>query len=112
MSKFLVMDNQGIADWDIWIGRIVIEGIVLTSYQQQQLRASLEAELGRIFEGRGIPGNVRNIRGKVTGEPIRLESGPVQPEERNAPVQLEGRKVAVQMGKQVAASVYNSLSDQ
>ena len=94
MNNLPVMDNHGIADWDIQIDRIVIEGVMLTSYQQQQLRASLEAELGRMFEGRGIPGNMRNFRGKVTGAPIVLG-------EKAAPVQL---------GKQVAASVYSSLS--
>ncbi|HVW61053.1 MAG TPA: hypothetical protein VHC48_13480 [Puia sp.] len=88
------MDNRDIPDWDIQIDRIVIEGMVLTSFQRQQLRMSLEEELGRLFEGKGIPGNMRNIRGKVTGAPIELG-------EKAAPVQL---------GKQVAASVYSSLS--
>jgi len=88
------MDNRDIPDWDIQIDRIVIEGMVLTSFQRQQLRMSLEEELGRLFEGKGIPGNMRNIRGKVTGVPIELG-------EKAAPVQL---------GKQVAASVYSSLS--
>ncbi len=79
----------------IQIDGVVIEGIVLTSYQQQQLRESLEAELGRMFSLRGLPGDLPSFPGKISGETIRLQ------DRKPAPVQL---------GKQIASSVYKSLS--
>jgi hypothetical protein len=94
MNNSTVMDNSRIVDWNIQIDRIVIEGFSLTSYQQQQLKDSLEAELGRMFAGRGVPVGMRSVQGKVVGPSIRLQGS------RPAPVQL---------GKQIAASVYNSL---
>ena len=95
MNKFSAMDDSSRGDWNIQIDRIVIDGIPLTSYQQQVLRESLEAELGRMFNGRGMPGGMGCIRGKVVGEPISLR---------------ESGAVPVQLGKQIAATVYNSLS--
>lgn len=89
------MDSGAGIDWNIRIDRIVIEGIPLTRYQQGLLKEALEAELGRMFAGRGISGEIKAVRGKVVGETIPLQGrggGPVQ------------------LGKQVAASVYKSLS--
>lgn len=88
------MNNQDHAEWNIEIDRVVIEGIRLTSYQQQLLKESLQTELGRMFTDRAVSGDVKPARGKVFGTPIRL-SGPDP-----APDQL---------GKQIAASVYNTI---
>lgn len=88
------MNNQDHAEWNIEIDRVVIEGIRLTSYQQQLLKESLQAELGRMFTDRAMYGDMNPTRGKVFGAPIRL-SGPDP-----APDQL---------GRQIAASVYNTI---
>ena len=89
------MDDGGSVDWIIEIDRIVIEGVPLTYYQLEQLKGSLTAELERMFAGRSMPGIMRPVQGKVTG----------------APVQLQGSSpVPVQLMKQVAATVYKSLS--
>ena len=39
------MDNQDHAEWNIEIDRVVIEGIRLTSYQQQLLKEKLRRDL-------------------------------------------------------------------
>jgi|GEM_PF-1015045 len=89
------MDNGAAINWDIQIDRIVLDGIQLTRYQQMQLKESLEAELSRMFAGKGMPGDTRAVRGKISATPIYLPPGKPGP---------------VQLGKQIASSVYSSLS--
>ena len=95
MNNLSVMDNRDTVDWNLEIDRVVIEGIPLTSYQQMQLMGSLEAELGRLFSGKGMPRDVRTIQGRITGAPVELRGS------GSAPVEL---------GKQIAATVFKSLS--
>ncbi|MBN9385063.1 MAG: hypothetical protein J0H74_30185 [Chitinophagaceae bacterium] len=89
------MDNRGIVDWNIQIDRIVIEGIVLTSYQQRQLKESLEGELGRMFDGRGAKEGIRAIQGKGEGATVVLRGA---------------GSVPMELGKQIAATVFKNLS--
>jgi hypothetical protein len=89
-----VMDNRDMVDWNLEIGRVVIEGIELTAYQRTQLKETLEAELGRMFAS-GAPDGIRSVSGNLKGEAIRLDGS------KPAPVEL---------GKQIAATVFKSLS--
>ena len=89
------MDYRDNIGWDIQIDRIVIEGIALTSYQQQQLRESLEGELGRMFRGRGINEEIRPVQGKGAGATVALKGS---------------GSVPMELGKQIAATVFKNLS--
>jgi hypothetical protein len=80
---------------NIRIGHLVLEGISLTSYQQHQLKETIETELAAMFTKNGIPGRMRSLPSKIKSNNIQLQ------DQKPAPVPL---------GKQIAASVFNSIT--
>ncbi len=79
---------------NIEIERLVLEGISLTFYQQQQLKEAVEIELGKIFLTNGIPKIIEPIPERITGNEIQLEARHPKPDS---------------LGKQIATSIYNGL---
>jgi hypothetical protein len=89
--------NNDNKELNILIDRIVLEGFSFTSYQQHQLKQIVETELSSMFLNNGIPQGI----GK---QPVRIKTDAIQlSEQKPAPVQL---------GKQIAASIYNGLTSE
>lgn len=80
---------------NIRIDHLIIEGITMTFYQQQQLKESIETELAGFFSDRGIPKGIESARARIPGESIQINGQ--QPEPNG-------------LGKQIAASIYNGLA--
>ena len=85
------------ADLIIRIDRLRLQGISLTSYQQWQLKETVESELSGLF-------SINGIRPAIKDSTIRL---------RTDPIQLHDQKPAPdQLGKQIATAIYNSLTSE
>lgn len=80
---------------NIRIGHLVLEGISLTNYEQHQLKETIETELAAMFTKNGIPGRMNSLPPKIKSNNIQLQ---------------EQKPAAVPLGKQIATSVYNSIS--
>ena len=81
---------------NIQIDQLVIEGISLTSYQQQRLKESVETELTGLFLTNGIPAGIESA--------ARIKSDAIQ---------LQGQSpTPFTLGKQIAESVYNGLASE
>ena len=79
---------------NIRIGHLVLNGIPLAHYQQQQLKKTVEAQLKEMFSANGIPSKIEAIPGTIIGSTIHLDQQPS----------------AHQLGKQIASCIYNGLS--
>jgi hypothetical protein len=82
---------------NIRIDRVVLDGISLTSYEQQRLKESVERELTGMFLTNGIPPGIEKAPVRIKGDAIQLQ------EQKPAPDRL---------GKQVAESIYNGLASE
>jgi len=80
---------------NIRIGHLVLNGIPLAHYQQQQLRETVERQLNEMFSANGIPSKIESTPGTIKGSTIHLDQQPS----------------AHQLGKQIALSVYQSLAN-
>lgn len=80
---------------NIRIGHLVLNGIPLAHYQQQQLKNTIEAQLKEMFSTKGIPSKMEAIPGTLKGSTIHFDQQPS----------------AHQLGKQIASSVYYGLSN-
>ena len=80
---------------NIRIGHLVLNGIPLAHYQQQQLKEIVEAQLKEMFSANGIPSKIETLPGTIKGSTIHLHQQPS----------------THQLGKQIAASIYNGLSN-
>lgn len=80
---------------NIRIDSLVIEGVALTFYQKQQVKASFENALSGLFSEKGIPKEIKNRGVVLQGKPLHLQPSRYEP---------------AQLGKQLAASVYAGLT--
>lgn len=80
---------------NIQIGQLVLDGISLTHEQRHQLKRTIETQLSELFSAKGIPKVDAFMPSEMTASAIQLSQQP-------APVQL---------GKQIASSIYNGLSN-
>ena len=87
--------NMHPAELNIQIGQLILEGISLTHEQRHQLKRTIEAQLNEMFSAKGIPKGDAFMPKEMTAAAISLSQQP-------APVQL---------GKQIASSLYNRLSN-
>ncbi|MBX3238413.1 MAG: hypothetical protein KIT80_06470 [Chitinophagaceae bacterium] len=87
-------NNTEHIELNLQIGRLVLEGFSLTRYQQQQLKETIEMHLTRLFTTHGIP--------RENTPAVNIKSPVIQATRSPSPIQL---------GEQIALSVYNGLSD-
>ena len=84
---------------NIEIDRLIIEGMELTPGQQRQLKAGLEASLGKLFAEHGIPPGIESFSSmaRMPVNSIKLTNAEVKP---------------VQLGEQIAHSLYQGINKQ
>lgn len=82
---------------NIRIDSLIIEGVALTFYQKQQVKTSFENALAGLFSEKGIPKEIKDRGAVLKGSPIDLQQSQHEP---------------LQLGKQLAASVYLGLTQE
>jgi hypothetical protein len=80
---------------NIRIGHLVLDGISLTYYQQQQVKEIVEVQLKKMFSENGLPSKLETVRATVKSQVIHLNQQPS----------------AHHLGKQIATSIYKGLSN-
>lgn len=80
---------------NLHIEKLVLEGIDLRPAQRQHLQDALETELGRLLAQGGIPGE--------------LAAGGALPSLRANGFEMSSGRDPVQLGQQIARSVYGGL---
>jgi hypothetical protein len=91
------MNEEKNTELNIRIGSLAIEGVSLTFYQKQQVKASFENALTALFSEKGIPNGIKNLGVVLQGKPIDLQPSQYEPS---------------QLGKQLATSVYLGLTQE
>ena len=77
------------------IERLVLDGISIPHYQRPILQAAMEEELSRLLAEGGLSSE--------------LASGGAVPSLRADEIQLKGERDPIEMGKQIARSVYGGI---
>lgn len=81
---------------NVEIGRLVLEGISVEPHQRSVLKATLEAELGKLLAEHGLASQLQ--RGSAINT---VRTGSIHVGERNEPLNL---------GRHIARSVYGMLN--
>ena len=81
----------------IYIDRLILDGLPISHHQGQQVQASVEAELSRLFTEGGLSST--------------LQTGIAVPSVRADAIQLSAGNNPTQMGTQIAQSVYGGIGN-
>jgi hypothetical protein len=82
---------------NLHIERLILDGLLLERSQGPHVQAAVEAELARLLTTNGL------------GE--QFQSGGAMPSVRAAGIQLENGSSSIEIGQQIAQSVYHGISN-
>ncbi|SEO73192.1 hypothetical protein [Nitrosovibrio sp. Nv6] len=80
---------------NLHIDRLILDGVTIPHHQRRLLQASMEAELARLLSKGGV----------LTG----LKNGGAIPQVPAKAIQLSASVTPVQLGRQIARSVYGGI---